>query len=43
MYYGFFTIGKGTKAKGGKRNEKILMALFSVCTVMGYDVGKCKS
>ena len=33
MYYGFFTIERVTKAKGGKRNEKIFNGIiFSVCS-----------
>lgn len=44
MCYGFFiTIGKMTKAKGGKRNEKIFNdRIFDMCST-GYDVGQCKS
>lgn len=36
MYYGFFTIGKRTKAKGGKRNEKIFNGIIFSMYSNGY-------
>lgn len=43
MYYGFFTIERVTKVRGGNRNEKIFNGIILSMYSNGYDVGKCKS